>query len=55
MNNAVLNRGWRLFKGDTCYKISENNVVLRVIGIRLMPPHQAAKYHKGWIGEVLQH
>ena len=19
------------------------------------PPHQAAKYHKGWIGEVLQH
>ena len=21
----------------------------------VMPPHQAAKYHKGWIGEVLQH
>ena len=20
-----------------------------------MPPHQAAKYHKGWIGEVMQH
>ena len=21
----------------------------------VMPPHQAAKYHKRWIGEVLQH
>ena len=20
-----------------------------------MPPHQATKYHKGWVGEVLQH
>ena len=37
-NNAVLNRGWRLFEGDTCYKISENNVVLEVIGIRPMAP-----------------
>ena len=21
----------------------------------VMPPHQSTKYHKGWIGEILQH
>ena len=24
-------------------------------GIGVMPPHQSTKYHKGWIGEILQH
>ena len=26
-----------------------------VAGFSVAIPHQAAKYHKGWIGEVLQH
>ena len=39
-------------------RLAHYSALLAPVHVRqrpVMPPHQATKHHKGWIGEVLQH